>query len=98
MKNEMYVLRREQFGSVLFDKDTFNEYLCNRTATEILRFIEDNQSQGEGHGISLNDIERISTHIKAIFDDVTDDINSVMYPFLYGCMHLREAPLVKVSR
>lgn len=36
MKNEMYLLRGERFGSVLFDKDTFNEYLCNHTATEIL--------------------------------------------------------------
>ena len=41
MKNEMYMLRRERFGSVLFDKDTFYEYLRNHTATEILRFIED---------------------------------------------------------
>jgi hypothetical protein len=91
MKNDRYMLRREQFGSVLFNKDTLDRYLCNHTATEILKFVEDNQD------IHLNDIERISRHIQETFEDVPEDINSVVYPFLYGCMQLSEAPLVKVD-
>lgn len=91
MKNDMYMLREEQFGSMLFDKNTFNTYLCNHTATEILKFIEGNKC------IRLNNIEKISSYIQETFEDVPNDISLVVYSFIYGCMQLRETPLVKTD-
>lgn len=85
----MYMLRREKFGSVLFDNETFRTYLCNHTATEMLQFIEDDD------GIHINDIERISSHIQKTFKDVPSDIDSIVCQFIDGCLQLNETPLAK---
>lgn len=74
-----YMLRREESGGLLFDKNKFTPYMCNHTAYAILEFI-----QGKGK-ISDADLAELGIHMRNTFDDVPGDIEYILTRFICGC-------------
>ena len=76
-----FMLRHESFGGFLFNKETFLPYLCNHSAFEILRFIENQRD-----GFSLADISKLVDHLRNVLEDVPDKSEIVVLAFIHGCV------------
>lgn len=78
--SEKFMLRKESFGGLLFDKQYFVSYFCNHTAWEILNYIEKRK------GIPLSNLKSISDHLKQNFESTPENIEIVTFAFIHGCM------------
>jgi hypothetical protein len=77
---QQYMLRREEFGGLLFNKQTFSAFSCNHSAFSILRFIED------AEGLSMSTLARIGSHLREYFGGVPDCVEDIILAFVNGCL------------
>jgi hypothetical protein len=75
-----FMLRRESFGGLLFNKESFSSYLCNHSAFEILRFIENQRD-----GFSMAKISELVHHLHTVFDEVPNNVEIIVLAFMRGC-------------
>jgi len=75
-----FMLRRESFGGLLFNKESFSSYLCNHTAFEILRFIENQRD-----GFFMAKSSELVDYLRNIFNDVPNNTEIVVLAFICAC-------------
>ncbi len=74
-----FMIRHEDFGGVLFNKDTFAWYYCNHAAFEILRFVENRGRLG------MTDLGLVVSHLRETFQAVPDNVDLIVRAFIAGC-------------
>lgn len=75
-----FMLRRESFGGLLFNKESFSSYLCNHSAFEILLFIESQRDK-----FSIAKISELLDHLRNVFDEVPNNVEIIVLAFIRGC-------------
>ncbi|BBB91310.1 hypothetical protein MAMMFC1_01988 [Methylomusa anaerophila] len=78
-----FMLRREEFGGLLFDMNKLTSFICNFVAYEILSYIKGKDL------LYAHDLMALVNHIKNVFEEVPGDAEDIVRRFICSCTQHR---------